>query len=77
LFVHICSFAGLMYYRSDFSDERIREELEMMCDDPGFEALLKRYKPSGLKNIAACFMLKSKMIPLYHFMCKGLYSSKK
>ena len=76
MFVHICSFAGLMYYRSGYDGKTIRRELEAMCDDRGFRELLARLKPDGIKNRTACFLLKYRLIDIYDILCRSVYKNK-
>lgn len=76
LFVHICSFAGLMYYRSDFDEDRIKAELYAMCDNEDFKALLKRLKPVLPKDRLAHTLLKHRLIPLYDLICRKVYRKK-
>ena len=76
LFVHICSFAGLMYYRSNYSDLQIREEIRELCGQEDFRKLLGRLKPKGIKNRIACFLLKNRWDGLYHRMCRTVYRGK-
>ena len=75
MFVHICSFAGLMYYRSGYDDAHIRKELVKMCASSDFEQLLSQMRPRGIKNTAAHFLLKHKLIGSYHILCKLIYSN--
>ena len=74
LFVHICSFAGLMYYRSGYPDQKIRSELEQLCAQEDFRKLLGRLHPHGFKNRLACFLLKYGQSGIYHRICRILYS---
>lgn len=76
MFVHICSFAGLMYYRSGYGRDRIRRELAAMCDDEGFARLLARLKPKGIKDRTACFLLKHRLIDIYDILCRTVYKNK-
>ena len=73
LLLHVCSFAGLMYYRSGYSDEKKMEEIAKLCDHPDFRQLLIDTKPRGLKQRIAHFLLKHRMVKQYHSMCKLLY----
>ncbi len=76
MFVHICSFAGLMYYRSDFDRDRIRRELEEMRDNQDFDRLLKRLKAEHLKDRIARFLLDRRLIGIYDKMCRIIYRNK-
>ena len=76
MFVHICSFAGLMYYRSTYDSDTIKQELGLMCDNEAFEALLKRLKPDCLKDRIAHFLLKYKLITVYDKICRKVYKNK-
>ena len=76
MFVHICSFAGLMYYRSDYGRAKIREELHMMCADSGFKHLLKEYKCSEPKDALAHFLLKHGLVRIYDGLCRIIYKNK-
>ncbi len=73
LLLHICSFAGLMYYRSGYSDEKKMDEIAKLCDHPEFRQLLIDTKPRGLKQMTAHFLLKHRMVRQYHMMCRLLY----
>lgn len=76
MFVHICSFAGLMYYRSGYDGLRIRSELDAMCRDEGFVRLLARLKPRGIKDRTACFLLKHRFTDIYDILCRTVYKNK-
>lgn len=76
MFVHICSFAGLMYYRSDYGKTEILEELHIMCEDPGFKHLLKEYKGTGKKDAAAHFLLKHGLVRIYDGLCRIIYKNR-
>ena len=72
---HICSFAGLMYYRSGYSEEKKLAELQKLCGREIFIDLLKQTTPDSLKNAVAVFLLKHRMVNLYHRLCLMLYRS--
>ncbi len=76
MFVHICSFAGLMYYRSGYENGRIKAELKAMCDNEDFRVLLMRLKPECLKDKIAHFLLKHKLIGIYNEICRKVYKNK-
>lgn len=76
MFVHICSFAGLMYYRSDFSGDKIRAELTKLCANEDFNNLLKRLKPKSLKDRIARFLLYRHLVGIYDKMCRIVYKNK-
>lgn len=73
LFVHICSFAGLMYYRSNYDRTKRLSELRLLCENRDFETLLARMKPQSIKDRAACLMLRYKLIGLYDAVSSFVY----
>lgn len=77
LFLHICSFLGLMYYRSGYSDERKLAEIKELCEKEEFEDLLEDLRPKGVKAVTAAWLLKNGMYESYHKLCMKLYSSQK
>ncbi len=76
LFVHICSFAGLMYYRSGFDRARIKSELRKLCDNDDFCTLLRRLKANCLKDKIAQFLLKHRLLDIYDEICRKVYKNK-
>lgn len=76
LLMHICSFVGLMYYRSGYSDEDKFKQLEKLCEQEDFQQLLADTRPKGLKMRIAHFLLKNGMIRQYHSLCKIFYRTK-
>ena len=77
MLMHICSFVGLMYYRSGYSEEEKLAALEKLAAREEFQQLLEDTIPSSLKNFVACFLLKHGFTKQYHFLCKLLYIGKK
>lgn len=77
LFLHICSFVGLMYYRSGYSDERKLAEIRELGEKEEFEDLLEDLRPKGVKAMIAAWLLKNGMYEAYHKLCIKLYSSQK
>lgn len=70
---HICGFAGLTYYRSGYSRRQCLEEVRKLSGRPEFRRLLADVKPEGIKNILAVWVLRHRLIRLYHWMCLALY----
>ena len=73
---HFCSFAGLMYYQSDYSDEKKLAVIQELCDEEAFQKLLAQTTPVGIKNRTAHFLLSRKKARAYHELCKLLYFKK-
>ncbi len=73
MFMHICSFVGLMYYRSDYSDERKLAEIRELCEKEEFDDLLEDLKPNSIKNSVAAWLLKNGLFRQYHSLCLKLY----
>ena len=76
MFFHICGFAGMPYYKTDYSDEKKLEIIKELCGREEFRRLIAQTDPKGLKNIVAWLLFKSKNAGLYHRLCKLLYSGK-
>ncbi len=76
IFMHICSFVGLMYYRSDYSDERKLLEIKELCEKEEFDDLLEDLKPNSVKASAAAWLLKNGLFKQYHSLCNALYKNK-
>ena len=76
LLMHICSFVGLMYYRSGYSDEDKLHQLEKLCEEEEFQQLLEDTRPRGLKLTLAHFLLKHGLVMQYHWLCRLFYRSK-
>lgn len=76
IFMHICSFVGLMYYRSDYSDERKLLEIKELCEKEEFDDLLEDLKPNSVKASAAAWLLKNGLLKQYHALCCALYKNK-
>lgn len=70
---HICGFAGLPYYRSDWPLGRCYKEIVRLAERPRFQRLLRETRAEGLKNQAAKLVLGHKWCRLYHLMCLALY----
>ena len=75
LFLHICSFLGLMYYRSSYSDERKIAEIKELCSKEDFADLLEDLRPKGVKSRVAFLLLKSGRYEAYHRLCLRLYGN--
>ena len=73
LFVHILSFAGLMYVSSSYSNEKKLSELEKVCTSESFMELAASVKPQGLKEQIAAALLKRGKIRTYHSLCRLIY----
>ena len=73
LFVHILSFAGLMYVSSSCSDEKKLAELTKACTSETFMELAVSIKPQGLKERLAAVLLKRGYIRTYHSLCRLIY----
>lgn len=73
---HFCSFAGLMYYQSDYSEEKKLAVIQELCEEEAFQKLLAQTTPVGLKNRTAHFLLSRKKARAYHELCKLLYFKK-
>lgn len=73
---HFCSFAGLMYYQSDYSEEKKLAVIQELCGEEAFQKLLAQTTPVGLKNRTAHFLLSRKKARAYHELCKLLYFKK-
>ena len=76
MLMHICSFVGLMYYRSGYSDEDKIKQLKKLCDNDEFQQLLADTRPKGLKLKVAHFLLKRGMVKEYHALCRLFYRTK-
>ena len=76
LFVHICSFAGLMYYRSGYDRDTIKSELRRLCENADFCILLDRLKADCLKDRLAQFLLKHRLTGIYDGICRKIYKNK-
>lgn len=70
---HICGFAGLPYYRSDWTLRRCYQEIKALADRKEFQELLSRTRAEGIKNQAARQILGHRWCRLYHLMCLVLY----
>ena len=70
---HICGFAGLAYYRSGYSRRQCLEEIKKLTYRPEFRRLLASVKPEGVKNILAVWVLRRRLVRVYHLMCLVLY----
>ena len=73
---HFCSFAGLMYYQSDYSEEKKLAVIQELCGEEAFQKLLAQTPPVGIKNRTAHFLLSRKKARAYHELCKLLYFKK-
>lgn len=73
---HFCSFAGLMYYQSDYSEEKKLAVIQELCGEEAFQKLLAQTTPVGIKNRTAHFLLSRKKARAYHGLCKLLYFKK-
>lgn len=73
---HFCSFAGLMYYQSDYNEEKKLAVIQELCEEEAFQKLLAQTTPVGLKNRTAHFLLSRKKARAYHELCKLLYFKK-
>ena len=73
---HFCSFAGLMYYQSDYSEEKKLAVIQELCEEEAFQKLLAQTTPVGIKNRTAHFLLSRKKARAYHELCKLLYFKK-
>ena len=73
---HFCSFAGLMYYQSDYSEEKKLAVIQELCGEEAFQKLLAQTTPVGIKNRTAHFLLSRKKARAYHELCKLLYFKK-
>ena len=73
---HFCSFAGLMYYQSDYSEEKNLAVIQELCGEEAFQKLLAQTTPVGIKNRTAHFLLSRKKARAYHELCKLLYFKK-
>ncbi|MEG0216013.1 MAG: glycosyltransferase family 2 protein [Hungatella sp.] len=70
---HICGFAGLSYYRSDWSLHRCYKEIKNLAVRPEFQKLLRETMPEGTKNKTAAFVLSRRWCWIYHMMCVTFY----
>ena len=73
LFVHILSFAGLMYKCSSYSDEKKLAELTKACTSEPFLQLASSVKPRGLKEQLAASLLRHGKVKTYHSLCRLIY----
>ncbi len=74
---HICGFLGLTYYRSGYSRRQCLEEVKKLAIRPEFRWLLADVKPEGAKNTLAVWVLRRRLVRIYHWMCLALYSRQK
>ncbi|MDO4266434.1 MAG: glycosyltransferase family 2 protein [Eubacteriales bacterium] len=72
----ICGYAGWQYYKSDYTEEQMLENIRSLCARPEFQKLLGQTDPTGLKNKTAYFLLKRGKAEAYHALCKLLYREK-
>lgn len=77
MLMHICSFLGLMYYRSDYEKAKEKEVLSQLCQREDFQHLLSQTAPVGLKNKAAHFLLQHRFTDAYDALCRLLYLGKR
>ncbi len=77
MFEHICSFAGLMYYRSDYTRKERMKTLKELAGDPDFRELLSALPDSNRKNRIAAFLLHRGMTRTYDLLCVFLYRNLK
>lgn len=73
---NICGYAGWQYYKSDYTEERMLENIRSLCARPEFQKLLSQTDPVGLKNKMAYFLLKRGKAAEYHRLCKLVYKKK-
>ena len=73
LFVHILSFAGLMYKNSTLSNAEKLAELTKTCSSGDFRTLASLVQPGDLKERIAAFLLKNGQIRLYDVLCRLIY----
>ncbi|MDO4488717.1 MAG: glycosyltransferase family 2 protein [Eubacteriales bacterium] len=73
MFVHVLSFAGLMYKNPEISNDERKKAIEGMLSDDGFKRLVEMVKPYDLKTTAAKMVLRTGNSKLYHLMCKCIY----
>lgn len=74
---HICGFAGLPYYRSDYSRRQCLDVVKKLAGRAAFQQLLDRTRVEGVKNKAAAWLLRRRLCRIYHWMCLVLYRKKR
>lgn len=70
---NICGFAGLAYYRSDWSNLRCYQEIRRLAKRTEFQKLVRETTPEGMKNRVAALVLRHGWCGLYHWMCLWVY----
>lgn len=74
---HICGFAGLPYYRSDYSRAQCLQVVRRLAGRAQFQQLLCRTRVDGIKNRTAAWLLGHRLCRLYHWLCLVLYRKKR
>lgn len=70
---HICGFAGHIYYRTVKSRRECLASIRELAGRKEFRKLLRGFKPEGVKNRTAAFLLGHGLCRVYHWMCLVLY----
>lgn len=74
---HICGFAGLPYYRSDYSGQQCLCVIRKLAGSREFLQLLEETRVNGIKNRTAAILLGHKLCRLYHCLCLIVYRKKR
>ena len=73
---NICGYAGWQYYKTNYPEEKLLENIRQLCQREDLQKLLEQTDPLGLKNRIAHALLKKKKAEAYHRLCMLLYHSR-
>ena len=74
---NICGYAGWQYYKTNYPEEKLLENIRQLCQREDLQKLLEQTDPLGLKNRIAYALLKKKKAEAYHRLCMLLYRKKR
>ena len=74
---NICGYAGWQYYKTNYPEEKLLENIRQLCQREDLQKLLEQTDPLGLKNRIAHALLKKKKAEAYHRLCMLLYRKKR
>lgn len=74
---NICGYAGWQYYKTNYPEEKLLENIRQLCQREDLQKLLEQTDPLGLKNRIAHALLKKKKAEAYHGLCMLLYRKKR
>lgn len=77
LIFHIGGFAGLPYYRSDYTRTQCLAVIRDLAGREEFGELLSSTRVTGIKNRMASFLLGHKWCIPYHWLCLIVYRKKR